>query len=94
MAAAIGPCMFVAPLVFVLALLAIPLWPVAIVVLSALWLVAWPLEHLALLFGLRGMRGASAKVGKWWRFIVAPWKLFDPPKRPRPPPDGGAQGTP
>jgi hypothetical protein len=92
MALAIGPCMFVAPLVFVLALLLIPLWPVAIVLAAALWLVVWPVDQLFLLVGVRGAGGASRRVSRWLRVVVTPWVLFELPKRPptpRAPPDVG-----
>lgn len=73
--------MFVAPLVPVLVLLALPLWPVAIVLTAVLWLVTWPLERLLALVGVRALDGASRRVGRWFRIVVAPWKLFDTPTR-------------
>ena len=84
MAIAIGPCMFVAPLVFLLGLLLVPLWPVAIVVMAALWLVAWPLEQLLLLLRVRAVKGMSRRVARWLRVVTRPWILFElpPPKKP------------
>ncbi len=79
--AAIGPCMFVAPLVPVLMILAIPLWPVAIVTLSALWLVTWPLERLLHALGVRQLDGAARRVARWLGYALRPWSFFEVPKR-------------
>lgn len=73
-----GPCMFVAPLVPILMLVAIPLWPVAIVLVTGLWLVVWPLERATRMMGMHRLDGASAKVGTWLKIVVRPWILFEP----------------
>jgi hypothetical protein len=89
MALAIGPCMFVAPLVPVLFLLAIPLWPVAIVAMTLFWLVTWPLEVACRVAGIRAFQGASKEAARWLRIVLRPWVLFaPPPKRPSEPPSG------
>lgn len=62
MALAIGPCMFLAPLVAVLLIVAIPLWPVALALLAALLIVTWPLEQLCRLLHIPAFVGASAAV--------------------------------
>ncbi len=82
MALAIGPCMFVAPLVFVVGLLLLPLWPVAIVVVAVTWVIVWPVEQILVLMHVRRVRGMSARVGKALKFTLKPWTLFDPPRKP------------
>ncbi|MFI5310660.1 MAG: hypothetical protein ACHQQ3_05475 [Gemmatimonadales bacterium] len=77
----IGPCMFLAPLVLVVALLAIPLWPVAIVLIGACWLAVWPLERLVALAGFRGMRGWSAAIARLFVTVLRPWDYFDAPRK-------------
>jgi hypothetical protein len=97
MALAIGPCMFLAPLVFVLALLMIPLWPVAIILAGVIWLVVWPIDQLLVLAGVRSAGGASRRVNRWLRVAVTPWTLFALPKRvpsPGAPPDTPSPTTP
>ncbi len=69
--------MLVAPLVAVLAILALPLWPVAIVVAAALWLVVWPLERLLPHVGLRFMQGWSTFLARTLRYVVKPWVYLD-----------------
>jgi len=90
----IGPCMFLAPVVFVLMLLAIPLWPVAIVVVTVMWLVTWPVEQMLRLVGIRRADGAAATVARWLRVVVKPWVLFEkaarPPSASPPAPPGAA----
>lgn len=73
----IGPCMLLAPLVAVLVVIALPLWPVAIAVLGVLWLVVWPLERATTLVGLRVMRGWSRAVGRTFYFVLKPWVYLD-----------------
>jgi hypothetical protein len=78
--AAIGPCMFLAPLVFVLAILALPLWPVALVVLAVLFVVLWPIEQLATRLGARWFAGKSGAVGHAFLVVARPWRYL--PKQP------------
>jgi hypothetical protein len=61
----------------VLAFLAIPFWPVALVILGALWLLVWPIERLAALVGLRGLTGWSAAVGRVFYIVLKPWVYLD-----------------
>jgi hypothetical protein len=79
MAVLVGPCMLVAPLVAVVAILCIPLWPVAIVVVGMAWLVVWPLEQLARRAGSVAVAGWSARVAKAFVTVLKPWNYFDPP---------------
>jgi len=78
MALAIGPCMFVAPLVFLLGLLLVPLWPVAIVVMAVVYGLVWPVEHVLTLCRVRWLDGASRRVGRWLKIVTMPWILFEP----------------
>ena len=80
----LGPCMFLAPLVMVLAILAVPLWPVVLVALGAAWLIVWPAEFIARTLGIHAVDGASKKVGSWFRFMLTPWTYFDVPAKAAP----------
>jgi len=80
---AIGPCMFLAPVVAVLGILAIPLWPVVLAALLLSYVVAWPVEKLASLVGVHALDGASATIWRWTKWMSAPWNWFDlPVKKP------------
>ncbi|MHB8839996.1 MAG: hypothetical protein ACYC7F_13720, partial [Gemmatimonadaceae bacterium] len=81
MALAIGPCMFVAPLAAVALIIAIPLWPVALALLSALLVVTWPVEQLCRLLRIPAFRGASATVWRWLAWMAKPLNWFDLPSR-------------
>ncbi len=72
--------MLLAPLVAVLAILALPLWPVAIVLVGAAFLLIWPVERLLGLMGTRWMSGWSAAVGRAFMLVLRPWRYFDPPR--------------
>jgi len=76
----IGPCIFAAPLVAVLAILAVPLWPVAIVVLGVSRLVFWPIERIVTLLGYHWGARVSSKLTAWFKVVLKPWNFFDPPK--------------
>jgi hypothetical protein len=78
----IGPCMLAAPLVAVLAILAVPLWPIAIVVLAVARLVFWPFERLVTAMGYSWATRASSKLAVWFKMALKPWSYFDPPKPP------------
>ncbi|MBI3504414.1 MAG: hypothetical protein HY059_06200 [Proteobacteria bacterium] len=100
----IGPCFFLAPVVAVLAVLAIPLWPVCLAVLFAMFVVVWPVEQVVTRLGVTRMRGASARVWGWLLWMSTPWNWFDLPKKAPPavppaappavPPHGGDGPTP
>ena len=79
MVVAIGPCFLLAPVVAVLAVLAIPLWPVCLAVLLVLLLVIWPIEQIGTRLGIGALRGASARVWGWLRWMSTPWNWFDLP---------------
>lgn len=73
----IGPCMVLAPLVAVVAFLAVPFWPVAIVIVAAIWLVVWPIERVMKLLGVGVMQGWSAKIGRTLYYVIKPWVYLD-----------------
>jgi hypothetical protein len=77
----LGPCMFLAPLVMVLAILAIPFWPVFLALLGAAWLIVWPIERLAQSLGSHAFEGATKKIGGWFRTLLTPWTYFDTPAK-------------
>ena len=72
------PCAIFAPLIFVLFILALPLWPVALVLVGLAWCVVWPLERLLSALGAGAMRGWSAWIGYAFVVILKPWYFFDP----------------
>ena len=84
--------MLLAPLVAVLALLAVPVWPVAIAVISVLWLLIWPLERAARLVGLAAFRGWTARIGRALFIVAKPWAYLND-RDPTPPPAGVAPAT-
>lgn len=80
---AIGPCILLAPVVAALAVLAIPLWPVCLLVLLVALVVVWPIEQVATGLGVVALRGWSATVWSWLRWMSTPWDWFDlPAKKP------------
>ncbi len=81
---AIGPCMLLAPLVFILALLAVPFWPVILALIGLTWLVLWPVERMAVWMGLRTTMGWTAAVGRVFRIVLTPWTYFDLPVKKEP----------
>ncbi len=74
--------MFVAPLMPVPMLLAIPLWSVAIVFLAVMWLVTWPRERACRVAGVHSFQGASNVLAGWLRTLLTPWTFFDVPPTP------------
>ena len=69
--------MLLAPLVAVLAILALPLWPVAIALLGVVWLLLWPLERVISFTGAPAMRGWSAAVGRVFYIVLKPWVYIE-----------------
>lgn len=78
----IGPCILVAPIVAVLAVLAIPLWPVAIVVLGVTRLLFWPVERIASSLGYEWATPVASKLAVWFGVVLKPWNFFDSPNPP------------
>ncbi|MCX5765677.1 MAG: hypothetical protein NTZ43_00440 [Gemmatimonadetes bacterium] len=83
MVLAIGPCFLLAPVVAALALLAIPLWPIALVILLVVFVLTWIVEFAGTRLGLRWWRGRSAAVWRAFLWMRTPWNWFDAPKPPR-----------
>lgn len=75
--ALIGPCVVAAPVVGVLAIVALPLWPVAIILVGACRLLTWPLIRMA--SGAAWARTLDARLVRAFRFVLRPWSFFDPP---------------
>lgn len=73
--------MLVAPLVPIVALLLLPLWPVAIVLVGAAWLVVWPAERLSALAGGSAFRGWSEALVRTFKLVLKPWSYFTPPTK-------------
>lgn len=101
---AIGPCFFLAPIVAVLAIVALIAWPFVVVAALVPWLLAWPLERLLVAAGMDAARGLFARATRVMRLVAMPWSWFngipkpgaartipdEPPAPPsaRPSPDG------
>ena len=85
--ALIGPCMVVAPLVAVGFILAIPLWPVLVLLSGFGWLLAATLEQMLRIVGVRATDGWGLAARRLFLAILTPWTYFDPPKRKSPPGD-------
>lgn len=79
----LGPCTLLAPLVLILAIAAVPLWPVALVLVGAAWCVVWPAERLLGAIGVTAMQGWTASIGRLFRALLTPWTYFDPPSPPQ-----------
>ena len=79
----LGPCTLLAPLVLVVAILAVPLWPVALALVGVTWLLVWPVERLLGALGVSVMQGWSLSIGRLFRVLLTPWTYFDPPTPPR-----------
>ena len=77
--------MVVAPLVAVAFILAIPLWPVAIVTTFCCWLLAAVFEMLLGFAGIEALDGWSAAMWRLFLTILTPWSYFDLPKKGPPP---------
>ncbi|MEO6447522.1 MAG: hypothetical protein ABIZ91_05930 [Gemmatimonadaceae bacterium] len=78
-----GPCMLAAPLVAVIAILALPLWPVAIVVLGVLRILWWPVERVATALDQAWAREWSATLARWYQAVLKPWVYFEQRRPPR-----------
>jgi hypothetical protein len=83
----LGPCMFVAPLLVLLLPVAAVLWPIVLTVLGAVYVLLWPIVRIAVLAGDRRLAGWHAILGRWFVWMLRPWRYFDPPS-------GGASGPP
>jgi hypothetical protein len=73
--------MFLAPLVLVLAILAVPLWPVVVVIVGVAWCVVAPLEAAAVALKWRADARASATLKRWFFVVLKPWNYFDVPEK-------------
>jgi hypothetical protein len=73
-----GPCVIFAPVVFVLMVLALPLWPVAIILLGLLWCLVWPVERILRAIGLNAKSEWSNHVAYWLVVAIKPKYFFDP----------------
>jgi hypothetical protein len=75
-----GPCMFVAPLLFLLIPVAIVLWPPVLVILGAVYLIVWPFAAIGRRFGVRWLVSLHATLGRWFIVLLRPWRYFDTPR--------------
>jgi hypothetical protein len=76
----IGPCMFVEPLLVLLLPVAVVLWPVVLVVLGLVFILLWPVSLVSSWLGGRWLPARLATTGRWFIFMLHPWRYFDPPK--------------
>ncbi len=79
-----GPCMFVAPLLFLLIPVAIVLWPPVLILLGVTYLIVWPFALLGKQFGIRWIVAAHLVLRRWFVVLLTPWRYFDAPKRKEP----------
>jgi len=76
----IGPCIFAAPVVALLAIVLLPFWPVAIILLGLARLLFWPVERIVSASGGTWATAWSNRMRMWFAYVVRPWKYFDPPE--------------
>jgi len=77
----VGPCMFAAPLLVVLLPVALVLWPVVLVILGAGYVLLWPWALLSARLGGSWLPARLSTLGRWFRFMLTPWRYFDPPRK-------------
>lgn len=87
---ALGPCTLLAPVVFLLGIVAMLCWPFVLAGLALVWLAAWPVEWLLVALGMRPARGLRAAIGRVLALVARPWNYFDVPVRA----EGSAVATP
>jgi len=78
-----GPCMFIAPLLFLLIPVAIVLWPPALVLLGLLYLALWPFAAIGRRLGVRWIPALHAAMRRWFIVLLRPWRYFDAPRKER-----------
>ena len=79
-----GPCMFVAPLLFLLIPVAVVLWPPVLAILGLLYLVVWPFAAIGRLLGIRWISSSHAALRRWFIVLLRPWRYFDAPRKKHP----------
>ena len=84
MVALFGPCMFVAPLLFLLIPVAIVLWPPTLLILGILYLIVWPFAAIARALGSGWLPSLHAAMRRWFIVLLRPWRYFDAPKKEGP----------
>lgn len=84
MVAVFGPCMFIAPLLFLLIPVAIVLWPPALLILGLLYLIVWPFAALGRALGVTWIQSLHAAVRRWFIVLLRPWRYFDAPRKKGP----------
>jgi hypothetical protein len=75
-----GPCMFVAPLLFLLIPVAIVLWPPVLLILGVLWILVWPFAAFARNLGVVWLPRFHAAMTHWFVVLLRPWRYFDAPR--------------
>ena len=79
-----GPCMFIAPLLFLLIPVAIVLWPPVLVILGVLYLIVWPFAAAGNLMGVRWIVALHSAMRRWFIVLLRPWRYFDAPRKKQP----------
>ncbi len=79
-----GPCMFVAPLLILLIPVAVILWPPALLILGAVWLIVWPFAAIAQRLGVKWLVSFHKTLGRWFKVLLRPWRYFDAPRAKKP----------
>jgi hypothetical protein len=79
-----GPCMFVAPLLFLLIPVAIVLWPPVLIILGLLYLIVWPFAAIGRMLGVSWIVSLHAAMRRWFIVLLRPWRYFDAPRTKQP----------
>ena len=76
-----GPCMLIAPLLFLLIPVAIVLWPPVLLILGLLCVIVWPFAALGRAFGVGWIQSMHATMRRWFVVLLRPWRYFDAPRK-------------
>ena len=79
---AIGPCMILAPVVFVVAIVGMLCWPFVVLAAVPLWGLSWIVERGLVAIGVTSAVGVFARATRVMRFVAKPWTYYDAPGTP------------
>ena len=79
---AIGPCVILAPVVFVVAIVGMLCWPFVVFAAVALWGFSWIVERVFMALGVSGAAGLFARTTRVMRLVAKPWTYYDAPGTP------------
>ncbi len=79
---AVGPCMILAPVVFLAVIVGMICWPFVVVAAVPLWGLSWLLERSLVSIGVTGASGLFRRATRVMRLVAKPWTYYDAPDRP------------